>query len=344
MSQNSDNDNVYINLIQSNIKQDSLTTKTPISFNIQFSQNVLNNTTGYKLSIIRFDVNSNSLPVFIPLIDDPTTDINKTQYSCTFQYQYDVNSPTYTYTQYLIWEPQNTNDNTQYYYCYSYSYFANLVNIMFQNCFTELNSLVQTNLTNNITMVYNPTLQVFSIEYDYNSYGLGYNKINVFFNTPLEYLLSGFLYTYSSNNNPNQYALLNLSQSGIFTQDYSTIQQFSPISSIVFTTSLLPIYSSITPPVNLYQNDVLLDNSSTYNFKPILTDFSATDLIFQPVLQYSAVIYRFIDLKPNQCIKQLDLYIYWMNKFTGLYTPLYLNVGGSVSIKILISNQFNNLK
>lgn len=211
---------------------------------------------------------------------------------------------------------------------------------MFLNCFNQLNNLVQTNLTNNITMVYNPTLQVFTIQYDTTSYGTGYNLINVYFNNALEYLLSGFLYTYSSNENSNQYALLNLSDSGTFTQDYSTIQQFSPISSVVFTTSLLPIYSSVTPGVNIYSNNVLVDNSTTYNFKPILTDFSATDLIFQPVLQYSAVIYRWIDLKPNQTINQLDLYVYWLNKFTGLYVPLYLHLGGSASIKILISNKY----
>lgn len=338
MSQNSDNDNVYINLISTNIK-DSSNIQTPISFNMKFNQNVLNNTTGYKLSIIRFDLNSNSLPVFIPLIDEPTTDLNRTQYSCTFQFQYDVYSPIYSYTQYLIWEPQCISDSPEYYYCYSYSYFANLVSKMFQNCYNGINTIVQTNLTNDINFTYNPTTQIFEIKYDTTSFGLGYNKINIYFNVALEYLLSGYLYTYPNLNN-NQYALLNLNTYGIFTQDYSTIAQFSPINSIVFTSSLLPIYSSITPPVQLYKDSSLIDSSSTYNFKSVLTDFSANDLIFQPVLQYNAVIYRWIDLKPNQTIEQLDLYVYWINKFTGIMKPINLTVGSSSSIKILLSNKW----
>lgn len=87
------------------------------------------------------------------------------------------------------------------------------------------------------------------------------------------------------------YQINNLNKNTI-TQEYSTTMLWNPISSIVFTTNILPIYSSQTPPIQIFENGVLKNNSSNFNFLNILTDFIGNDLSFVPYIQYAPTVYR----------------------------------------------------
>lgn len=124
---------------------------------------------------------------------------------------------------------------------------------------------------------------------------------------------------------------------GVLMQDYSTVALWNPVSSIIFTSNLIPVYQSETPPIQVYANGKLENNSSTSNSLSILTDFIGNDLTFIPFVQYAPAVYRFISLKPSLEIKNIDLHVYWMNKNSGKLNLLYLGVGGSASVKLLLS-------
>lgn len=129
-------------------------------------------------------------------------------------------------------------------------------------------------------------------------------------------------------------------------QEYSTTPIMNPVSSVVFTSNLIPIYQSQTPPIQIYTDGTVSNNSSNFNSLNILTDFIANNMSFVPFIQYAPAIYRFLSLKPNSEIRNLDLQVFWMNKKNGTLKPLYVGVGGSCSIKLFLTKtfKFNSLK
>ena len=100
---------------------------------------------------------------------------------------------------------------------------------------------------------------------------------------------------------------------------------------------MLPIDSSVTAPIQIYTDGVVSDNNSSYHFQNIVTDFVGDELTFVPFVQYAPSIYRFINLKPHNSIRNVDLEVLWLNKNTGKMMPLYLIVSGSCSVKIFLT-------
>lgn len=109
-------DDTYIDLQISNIEQVSSNKRAISSFFQSSSQVLIKDTTGYKLSIIRFVLNTESLPVFIPQLQ--LNEKNKTSYSFTFEYNGKF------YQQYMQYEPQilNSSDSAEYYHVLSYQW------------------------------------------------------------------------------------------------------------------------------------------------------------------------------------------------------------------------------
>jgi hypothetical protein len=120
----------------------------------------------------------------------------------------------------------------------------------------------------------------------------------------------------------------------IIIQEYTTVLQWSPISTITFTSNLLPVFPVINSKVQIYKNGDLIDDSTDYNFSNTITDFIANNSEFLPFIQYSPSIYRYISLKENQSIRSIDISVSWMNKHTGELIPLYLAPGSSASCKL----------
>jgi hypothetical protein len=121
-------------------------------------------------------------------------------------------------------------------------------------------------------------------------------------------------------------------------QEISSIGILNPISSIFFTSNLIPISKTISPNIQIYNDGVLVQNNSSYSFINQITDFIGNNLSFIPFVQYSPNIYRYINLIPGTSIQSIDLQVFYQNKNTGAIKPLYLAPGGSSSVKILITN------
>jgi hypothetical protein len=95
------NNDVYVDLLLSNtIKTDS-NHRVAVSFMQNPSLPILKSTSGYNLSIIRFALNTETLPIFIPAMQTRTT----TTYSVTME----CNGK--QYQQYMEFEPQNLKPN-----------------------------------------------------------------------------------------------------------------------------------------------------------------------------------------------------------------------------------------
>lgn len=169
----------------------------------------------YYLSIVRFSLDTVSLPVFVCEIQENQPDVNLSIYSITLSYTNPLNpAQTFTFQQFLEFEPQNQsaivppppsqtgtrlqNNGTGYYFIYTYSYFIYLVNKTFTQAFNGLNALV---IGAGLTL---PTIYPPILNYDsQNSIAvlysdvLGYNTqvpsyIKIFFNSALFQLFSSF--------------------------------------------------------------------------------------------------------------------------------------------------------
>jgi len=171
------------------------------------------------------------------------------------------------------------------------------------------------------------------------SSGLGLVNPNPNLNSVIPY---SFLASYTSGNtitipNTNTFAYshsrLLIKQS----QEISTIDTWTPINAIVFTTSSIPIIvnqftasSSIgsSPPSSS------LDNAFDY----IITDLQTNQQGYRPNVLYVPELDRKIDLTGNQPLKTIDINVFWRTK-TGILVPFTLASGAMSSIKLLFEKK-----
>ena len=124
----------------------------------------------------------------------------------------------------------------------------------------------------------------------------------------------------------------------------STSSLWSPIGSIVFTTTLLPIRSEgVGQPVVFGDNNLGYDTASIQNaWSPIITDISL-DQSFLGAKDYRTAIYysptaeyRMASLTSSeQPISAIDIQVFWKNRLDGTLTPIGIPNLGSVSIKCM---------
>jgi len=330
------NDNIYVDLLVTNSVQTQANNRVPVKFYLNQSQPVLRDTTDYKMSVVRFSLNTESLPVFIPQFSDVQT--NTTVYSCTMEYNGNV------YQRFMEFVPQNTNpfEADERYQVHSYQYVIYLFNNMLNECLVGLNNIENSSVTIAPTFKFDVNSQLCSLEFDSDYYGFNESgKINIYFNTQLYALFSTLPASMVYGNSGMDFQINNVisADSNVMIQEYKTIELWNPVSSIIFTTNMLPVYDSVTAPIQVYENGELTNNNTSYHFLNILTDFIGNDLIFTPYVEYIPSIYRFIDLKPNSTIRNIDMQVYWMDKSNGKLKPLYLVPGGRCSVKLYLQKQ-----
>jgi len=164
-------DHVYYDVI---ITNKSSTSQPPqrLVYDEKKNQPFLTNPNEYYFSIVRFSLDTPTLPVFIPNID-LTNDGNiypiksipqPTIYSITLTYTDITTNITYSGDQtYINWIPQDQSavppkniqktdnisgfqdTNTTYYYCYSFQWFIDLINVGFKEAYDSLKTVVENN-------------------------------------------------------------------------------------------------------------------------------------------------------------------------------------------------------
>jgi hypothetical protein len=370
-------DKVYYDIQIANVL--STTTQPPIvSFREQRQNAFVNNSGDYYLSIIRFQVDTNTLPLFIPEITPNQANSNLTVYSVTLSYlgvDFQVS---------VIWSPQNAfaeepsapnqtynklqDNSTGYYYCFNYTYIIQLI----QASLDQAHSLLVTafpavvashapviiwNTDNNCAGVYAE-----SAFYDNFPVGTVVNPITIYFNAPLANLLASFVginYGTQGVTNGKNFGLAIANFNGSQTiylptsapvasqyvattvfQEYSTVASWTPISSIVFTSATLPIVPNQLSAPLIFANGGIIyaGDGNNANFAQVISDFVADNGVYKPSLLYTPTQLRLIDLFGNQPISQIDISVFWKSKL-GEFFPLQLNSGGSCSIKVLFTKK-----
>lgn len=118
-------------------------------------------------------------------------------------------------------------------------------------------------------------------------------------------------------------------------QEYSTVSSISPISSVVFCSNTLPIVPNLVSTPLIYNNSQQISKQGVDSaFANIITDLSSEDGNYRPYLIYLPTAqYRYITLRGNQPLYNMDLTIYYRTKF-GEMIPFTLSSGASVTLKL----------
>jgi len=129
----------------------------------------------------------------------------------------------------------------------------------------------------------------------------------------------------------------------VMVQDYeSTSTLWSPIESIVFNSTLLPlIFEQTGDPVRFGQSnsDTALTGSQSA-FQPIITDIALpieNAQAYRELIYYApSAEYRLASFaRSRQSINQIDIQVYWKNRLDGQLYPVYMFNCSSVSVKIM---------
>jgi len=129
------------------------------------------------------------------------------------------------------------------------------------------------------------------------------------------------------------------------TQDYpSTDSLWSPIGSIVFLSTLLPVRNEfIGEPVRFGEGNIGFSQPSVPSaFLPIVTDLSIDTADFkahgyrEAFLYNPTAEYRMASMGPSkQEIRNVDVSVYWKNRLDGSINPISMFNLSSVSIKMM---------
>jgi len=128
-------------------------------------------------------------------------------------------------------------------------------------------------------------------------------------------------------------------------QDYvSTSQLWSPIASIVFTSTLLPIKTESTgEPIRFGTSNLGANTATTQSaFQPIITDIGidlSADgaegyrqfIYYVPTSEYRMASFE----KSRQEIRQIDIQVWWKNRLDNQLYPVQMFNLSSVSIKVM---------
>ena len=360
------------------INNDQSGTKPPPRLNFQDirSTPVLSSPELYELSVVRFNLQTaNSLPIWIPMIqlDSPYENPNLTTYSLTMTYTIngEINSSGQVFVEYI---PTNLNQklpsiksledtHIPYYYVYSFNTIVTMLNNCLNEAFQRLSNATGFNGINL------PTQNRPYFEWDNNAQKfilsadvIGFdnkieNHISIHCNTALYTLISSFQafyngydvfdsqnYTFNLSKDPrglNTYRINSTYSVIQLFQEYSTGALFTPISSIVFSTSLIPVLPSNTAKPSVVDGDgSLISTGNNNNISSMITDFEVQENSgygFSGVLSYTPTAeYRMIDLNnsSSEKLNNIDITVYWKDQYSNLH-PLYLQPGCKCDLKIL---------
>lgn len=341
--------NIYVNVTFDHNPSDG-NGLTPAIYKVTKTIPILDKADQYFCSVIRFDIPLNEVPIFIcPIV--PNSGFSQTTPLIIGIRTGGVNYPTN-----LVYVPNNnvspvnqTNPNSQiispFYYCFTYQIMINMINTALLSSFTA------SGLSGNSPyLFYDPKSQLISLIVDISNFAPTQTTVSppvptatIFFNSELLNYIEALPVNFLGYNLPqgrnfefnlirfgNDITLPPFSVSPtqkIFTQEYNVLYYWNSLRKIVVTSNSIPITPEFTPS----------NSSGISSTLPIITDFvpslelagqSRSVAYYTPSSQY-----RLIDLNSNLPIYNIDLNIYWQDKFSNLY-PLYISVFQQASIKL----------
>ena len=361
----------YYDLVIRNYASPDHESEIPLVFRQTQNTPIVPKGIDYEMSVVRFSMDSFNLPcmLFQPEIDQPDPD--RGSYTLTLEFDDGLGTLTSGLAEHVQWVPQKKDipapsapsanphglgTYSEYYFVNSYNYFCKLVNDTFKSAMTKL--ILLTGLP--LITVEAPFITwssddnkatIYARESHFNSSSTAAH-VNIYFNRPMFSLFNSFSYLKFGVQNPNRkyYQLLldpfegekviNLPNFGIdmliwSKQELSTIDQFTPVSSVVWTSNSLPIQPTQVSVPAVYLNGIQRDIGRTYsNFSNIITDISTDDGYKPSLLYLPQAELRMVSLKNDNPIHEFDMSIFWKDK-VGFLHPMYLSPSSSCSCKVL---------
>ena len=354
----------------------------------------------YFFSIIRYEMDNLTTPVFIPQHIPGYTDF--LIYTFVLETLNQSNEVVNVYKREVkflatnpnIPTPDQTQDNTshEYYFVYDFQRWIFMVNKTLNDLFNDIPAGEKTGTAMCPFFQYDPITGLVSlytsVEYESTDNDCGCNKkINLYWNSPTDTVFKGFDTTEilqadclriddnAIDNNvyppppplpPSKYYkvnIINYHNKNItllkvndltnipyitLIQSYPSFPMLNPIQNIVFTTSgSLPVYNEYTSYPEFYSTTGDITAGNTSYITPILTDFivpleKGTE--YHTKIYYYPTVYRLVDLKGNQPLKNVDLQVYWKSKIDAKLHPFLLGSQCGASIKILFRHKsFDNV-
>jgi hypothetical protein len=271
--------------------------------------------------------------------------------------------------QYIQWTPQditisepkspvkNSNglqdNSTGYYNCYQYAFFLKLINNAFELASVDLG------ISNAPTILFDSASNLFVLSAPKDNYDTSLTTYwEIYMNKSLYQLFSSFPAINTSNiqdyglnykiftNNFKGFSTTSVytdtlgadTESLMVYGEYSTLYLWNCVTSIVFTSSNLPVVASITSnPALTREGEALIFNNQP-NTRRIVTDLVAGDS-YKPYLVYNpSAQYRYIDLTQGSSLRDIDIQVYFLDR-QGQLNPFKLSSGSTATIKILFERK-----
>ena len=350
----------------------AINNSVPLIFDETRSNPYIINPYKYYMSVINFQVDSQSLPILIAEPVVGSNNIADTIYWITIT---DNNNVELAHEN-IQWIPDDLSveipiapvgsnyTSNPYYYCYSYGYFLGLINK------TISDMMAASSIAGNAPFM-TLTNGIFSITADYATWGTTINGVTstykLFFNTELYYLFSSLaalkynepVAKVAETKNANFQLLFVRNPSGInyvpvYTNlttvplvsayngvvsscEYSPVAYWNPIDSIVFKVSNLYITPELISANTVYGTEGGKNPSNADQYY-ILADYAASflgDDTYQPNIMYEPLAeYILSDLTGRGEIRQLQITTSWKDK-NGILHVMNLESGGTASLKIM---------
>lgn len=328
---------------------------------------IIKNSNDYLFSIVRFTMDGCELPMFIPSMKHGGT-VNDLVYSITLSAI--VGGTTYTSDEInLIYVPKNnevvplTTDrqdlSSKYYWVQNYQQVVDMVNVAFTSAWANLAAKAGAGFAGVAPiMVFNEANTTFDIWYDITVFGeLTTQKSKLYGNSDFYGLFRNYpgelvssdpkFFYYYSEVMPEVDGTAN-------TLTYSTVQYismkqnfpsvsniWSPIGSIVFSSTLVPVVSEeMGVPVVIGAGNNNISRDSRSAFQPVVSDIVlATDAPhdYLGFIEYLAAgEYRMQSFtSSNQAIRHVDMQIFWKHRLSGELYPVEMFNHSTVQIKIM---------
>lgn len=362
-SVSSSDDRIYYNVVMP--YRPTVMNTSPMIYQEELSQALLTNPSDYYLSIVRFTIPTQNIPIFIAQVRPfPNTDLNSLIYSVTLTWNGFTSGQ--TFLQYLTTSPNALQsrpltmdhpeaDKTPYYYVFTYTQFLLMINNALQTAFTALGT------ASGGTLPIGSTAPFFIFDEINNRISLiaqntHYNVSNV---TPIKIFVNNYLFSFLDGiavqnfgfNLPTgedfQFLVRNEHNNFyntpdtcpppcpptylIMTQQYDTLTNWNSFKSLVLTSNLLPIKSEYVPRADFINQGQINTRGILKDFEPLLELGPEARTQVQYQLQSP---YQLINLTNNIPLTKIDIAVYWSDQFGNL-NLLTIPFNQIVTIKLI---------
>lgn len=287
---------------------------------------IVNNAEDYYISVVRFNVETPTLPLMIPQVNLGQSDPNELIY--TVNLTFDVSGTIVESQTNLVFIPQNLYEpvpqppltkqdlTSEYYYIYSFQHFILMVNTALKQAMNDLDTAV-TAIGGTLPTLNAPYIEFDPVNCDYTLNGdtTGFNSdltndlsIYIYMNSPLYSLFSSFEsknygYTGITGGKNFQLVLRDINNgSNIYTPsppspsfyqsygEYPTSPLWNPVLSLLFQASIIPIVPEQQSAPLVFNSDVLFgaggNNSAIGNVLTDIQAFLSKGNEYKPIVQY----------------------------------------------------------